>query len=375
MTGPIWEEVAPARMSLPSLEDDVEAEVAVVGLGGSGLTAVGELLDRGVNVVGVDAGRVAGGAAGRNGGFLLAGLADFHHVAIGKFGMERAVACYEATLTELGRIFESTPEAAKRVGSLRISATQAEQLDCEAQYAAMMASGLPVDRYDGPEGTGLFFPHDGTVQPYSRCVVLARRALDGGARLFEESPVKSFEPGRLLAGAGSVICKAVLVCVDGSLEHVVPALGPSVRSARLQMLATAPLDETVAPRPVYRRYGLDYWQQLASGEIVLGGCRDAGGEAEWTNEADPSDAVQRALDRLLRSGPGVDARVTHRWAGIVGYTASGLPIVRAAGKGLFVAGGYNGTGNVVGALAARGLVGLALDGRSELAALIDGAGI
>ena len=108
-------------------------------------------------------------------------------------------------------IFESTPEAAKRVGSLRISATQAEQLDCEAQYAAMMASGLPVDRYDGPEGTGLIFPHDGTVQPYSRCVVLARRGLDGGARLFEESPVKSFEPGRLLAGAGSVICKAVLV--------------------------------------------------------------------------------------------------------------------------------------------------------------------
>ena len=33
----------------------MEAEVAVVGLGGSGLTAVGELLDRGVNVVGVDA--------------------------------------------------------------------------------------------------------------------------------------------------------------------------------------------------------------------------------------------------------------------------------------------------------------------------------
>ena len=144
--------------SLPSLEDDVEAEVAVVGLGGSGLTAVGELLDRGVNVVGVDAGRVAGGAAGRNGGFLLAGLADFHHVAIGKFGMERAVACYEATLTELERIFESTPEAAKRVGSLRISATEAEQLDCEAQYAAMMASGLPVDRYDGPEGTGSVLP-------------------------------------------------------------------------------------------------------------------------------------------------------------------------------------------------------------------------
>jgi hypothetical protein len=45
MTRPVWEEVStvPAsRLSLPPLDDDVEAEVAVVVLGGSGLTAIGE---------------------------------------------------------------------------------------------------------------------------------------------------------------------------------------------------------------------------------------------------------------------------------------------------------------------------------------------
>jgi glycine/D-amino acid oxidase-like deaminating enzyme len=87
MTRPIWEELAPSRLRLPVLEGDVEAEVAVVGLGGSGLTAIGELLARGVEVVGLDGGRVASGATGRNGGFLLAGLADFPHVAIGRFGL------------------------------------------------------------------------------------------------------------------------------------------------------------------------------------------------------------------------------------------------------------------------------------------------
>jgi gamma-glutamylputrescine oxidase len=372
MTLPIWEEGAAPVLGLGPLQGDLEAEVAVVGLGGSGLTAVGELCARGVDTVGLDAGGIASGATGRNGGFLLAGLADFHHVAIGKLGRDRAIACYRATLEELERIFELTPEAASCAGSLRVSASQDEEHDCEAQYAAMAASGLPVERYSGPEGRGLLFANDGILQPFLRCQILARRALEGGARLFVGSPVTSFAPGRLFAATGSVACRSVLVCVDGALEQLVPVLKRSVRSARLQMLATAPVAEAVASRPVYRRFGLDYWRQLATGEVVLGGCRDVGGDDEWTTRAVPSETVQRALDELLTSGLGLDAEVTHRWAGVVGFTDDRLPLVREVAPGLYVAGGYSGTGNIVGTLAARGLVGLALDGHSELAELLDG---
>lgn len=371
MTRPFWEDTASAGPSLPSLEGEVAAEIAVVGLGGSGLTAIGELVARGVSVVGIDAGDVAAGAAGRNGGLLLAGLADFHHAAIARFGHRRATACYRATLEELERIYEQTPEATARVGSLRIAASEDERRDCEAQLEAMVADEMPVERYEGPEGEGLCFGSDGTLRPVERCRILARHAIEGGARLFGGSPVKSLRPGRLLAGGGSVVCESVLVCVDGALERLVPVLDGSVRSARLQMLATTPLGHEVASRPVYRRYGLDYWQQLATGEVVLGGCRDLGGADEWTTEAVPSESVQRGLDRLLASGLGIHAQVTHRWAGIVAYTANRLPVVREVTPGLFVAGAYSGTGNVIGPLAARGLVELALDGRSELASLLD----
>ncbi len=346
----------------------------MVGLGGSGLTAIGELLVRGVDVVGVDAGVVGSGAAGRNGGFLLAGLADFHHVAIGKFGQERADDSYRATLSELDRIFELAPTAAKRVGSLRIAATPGELDDCEDQHAAMVSSGLPVERYEGPEGRGLCFANDGALQPLERCHVLARRALEGGARLFGRSPVDKLDSGRVSTARGSIACRSVLVCVDGSLEVLLPALGGALRSARLQMLATAPLRERIATRPVYTRYGLDYWQQLDSGEVLLGGCRDAGGEQEWTTEPEPSEAVQRGLDEILGSELKIAADVTHRWAGVVCFSGSCLPVVREAAPRVFVAGGYNGTGNVVGAIAAKGLVGLALEGQSRLAELFDGAG-
>src|SRR5687767_6869168 len=81
---PVWD--SGRRLGLPSLGGDAEADVCVVGLGGSGLAAVHALLDLGARVVGLDAGVVAGAAAGRNGGFLLAGLAPFHHDAVAAVG-------------------------------------------------------------------------------------------------------------------------------------------------------------------------------------------------------------------------------------------------------------------------------------------------
>jgi glycine/D-amino acid oxidase-like deaminating enzyme len=69
---------------LPPLDGDTTADACVVGLGASGLAAVAELADRGLTVVGVDAGRIAAGAAGRNGGFLLGGGAPFLHDAIAR---------------------------------------------------------------------------------------------------------------------------------------------------------------------------------------------------------------------------------------------------------------------------------------------------
>ncbi|MGZ4448112.1 MAG: FAD-dependent oxidoreductase, partial [Nocardioides sp.] len=93
--GPVWDDGT--WRGLPPLGGATRADVCVVGLGGSGLTAVLELLDRGVSVVGMDAGPVGAGAAGRNGGFLLAGLARPHHEVVAQVGRERAVALYRAT--------------------------------------------------------------------------------------------------------------------------------------------------------------------------------------------------------------------------------------------------------------------------------------
>jgi glycine/D-amino acid oxidase-like deaminating enzyme len=381
---PAWRTLAGPGIDLPRLDTDVSADVCIVGLGGSGLRAVLSALDRGLSVAGLDAVGIAAGAAGRNGGFLLAGAAKFHHKVVAAHGRERAVGLYAATLAEMDTMEAETPTCVRREGSLRIAADDAELADCDAQSAAMIADGLLVERYDGPGGRGLVFPLDGVLQPAARCEALAAQAVARGARLFAGSPVapaaSPAETGTVATPLGSVSAGAVLVCVDGMLERLVPQLADEVRSVRLQMLATAPTDEVDITRPVYSRDGFDYWQQppadwcptAPARPVLLGGCRDLGGDAEWAEPGGgPSEPVQDALDRLLRQGLGVRAPVTHRWAAAAGYTESGLPVVRQVADRLFAAGGYSGTGNVVGSLAGRALIELACDGRSDLATLLD----
>lgn len=348
---PVWEDGR--WRPLPSLHGEIDADVCVVGLGGSGLSAVRRLQALGADVVGIDSDAVAGGAAGRNGGLLLAGTADFHHETVRRFGRARAIALHARTREEIARILEEAPGCGRRTGSLRIASDDDERHDIEAQRRAMVDDDLPVQPFEGPEGQGLLFPDDATFDPLARCRLLARRALAAGARLYERTPARDLRRGEVVTPEGRVRCHTTIVAVDGGLERVLPELEGRVRTARLQMLATAPTDERILPRPLYLRYGYEYVQRTAAGRIALGGFRDQGGEAEWTFDARPTADVQARCERFLRERLGVTAPITHRWAASVGFTERRLPIVEEVREGVWALGGFDGTGNVIGAILGR----------------------
>lgn len=369
---PVWE--SGHHPPLPSLDGTLEADVCVVGLGGSGLSALETLTDAGVDAVGLDAADVGAGAAGRNGGFLLAGLAEFHHDAVARFGRERATALYRLTLDELDRQLAAGTPGLRRSGSLRIAADAAELDDCARHADALVADGFDVEPYDGPEGRGLLFPCDGVFRPLHHWRVKADALRARGVRLFGRSAAHAIERGCVVTDRGEVRAGAVIVAVDGGLERVLPELAPRVRSARLQMLATAPLPRCIATRPVYYRDGFDYWQQLDDGRLALGGGRDIGDAAEWNAPPLPDEKVQSYLDALLRQRFGID-EVTQRWAAEVAFTASGLPIFGELRAGVFVIGAYNGTGNVLGALCGRAIAQRVIGRASVLDAwLVDAVG-
>ncbi|GAB3318116.1 FAD-dependent oxidoreductase [Geodermatophilus aquaeductus] len=385
---PLWQD-EPYRPR-PALDGEVRADVCVVGAGVGGLATARRLLGAGLSVVVLDRAEVASGASGRNGGFFIAGAAPMYHETRALWGRERAAAVHAATLAAQREMLEVAEGVGARRhfrvdGLLRLAVDAAEADDVRANAAALAEDGFPGhlvagDDLPGPlagaDRAGLLFPHDGSVHPVRWLRALAGSLEARGARVFEHSrvvgpPVVEGDGVRVRTDAGAVRCDRAVVAVDGDLAALVPS-ARSVRPRRLNMLATAPLRQTVLPVPVYARYGYEYAHQTADGRIALGGFSDLDGDASWTDRAAVSAPVQARLDRWLADELGVDAPVTHRWAGVVGFAEDPLPRcgpVPGTGGRVLALGGYNGTGHVQAWVASRVVADLVVGGASASAGL------
>jgi glycine/D-amino acid oxidase-like deaminating enzyme len=122
------------------------------------------------------------------------------------------------------------------------------------------------------------------------------------------------------------------------------------------MVATAPLPP-VLDRLVYSRWGYEYLQQRPDGRLLAGGFSDVDGDESYTDSDAGSPVIWERVERLLREDLGLDPQLTHRWAGVVGYSDDVLPYVgEVPGRpGLYVTGGYSGVGNVPGFMCGRDL--------------------
>ncbi len=358
---------------LPALDHNRTTDACVVGLGVSGLAAVEALVAQGLRVVGLDAGRIACGAAGSNGGFLLGGAADFLHTSIARFGTA-SVDLYRDTLLELDRVARQLGSGVvNRVGSIRLAGLPGDPLDtanfaaelddCTEHAKALRDNGIAVEEYAGELGRGLFLPDDAAVNPARRALGTAALLL-AHADLYEHSAAREVRSGTVTTDYGVISAPVIIVAVDGRLEHVFPQLRGRIRTARLQMLATTTGLPARLPCPVYGRWGYDYAQQGPDGRIYAGGGRDLFREHEWTTEQTPTANVQSWIEEVATRMAGQPIQVTRRWAASVGFTRDGRALCTEVSAGVVACGGYNGTGNLVGPLAARAAVAFALDGKT-----------
>src|SRR3954452_24206893 len=95
-TTPLWLDMP--YQPRPPLQGIAEVDACVIGGGVGGLSCARGLAARGLDTLLLEAGTVAGGASGRNGGFLLAGAAAFHVDARERYGREAARTLYARTL-------------------------------------------------------------------------------------------------------------------------------------------------------------------------------------------------------------------------------------------------------------------------------------
>ena len=357
----------------PPLAGRVEAEVCVIGGGAGGLSCARTLAERGVDTIVLERTTIAGGASGRNGGFLLAGVAAFHNDARELYGHEHARRLYASTLSAQQEIYELAArlgigDSVREVGSLRVAVSEDEAERVSGQVAALKEDGFPAELVGRDElppvlrRRGLcacLVDHDAALHPARWYRALAGAAEQAGARIFEGTAVRGPVPapgeGELATGEGSVRARHVVVAADGALPALVPDYEGRVRPRRLHMVASEPMEQHIVDQLVYPRWGFEYFQQRRDGRLLLGGFSDLDGPASYTDREEGSDEVWARLEAYLRDELGLDTRVSHRWVGVVGYTEDQLPYVgEVLGRpGLYLAGGYSGHGNLPGYVAGQ----------------------
>jgi glycine/D-amino acid oxidase-like deaminating enzyme len=325
----------------------------VIGGGITGVSLLHHLRDRGLSAVLVERDHLAAGASGRNAGFLLAGVAESYAAAVRSYGRSRARQTWALTVENHDRQIEAAGGAEvghARRGSAILASSPEEARELEESAQLLTEDGFEA-RWDGRV---LLNPRDGEVHPTMLVAALAGRAPAGSIR--EGVEVTAVESGGAVH-AGGETCTAgiVILATNAYTRQLVPQV--EIEPNRAQMLATEPEHGRVAEHPTYSHFGYRYWRQLPGGEVLIGGWRDTSMVTEKTDDSEPTGPIQDRLDEAVR-GLGARGRVTHRWAGTMGFTPTGLPLVGPVEgmKNLYLCAGFNGHGMGFAFMSAKRLV-------------------
>ncbi|HTR08970.1 MAG TPA: FAD-binding oxidoreductase [Paraburkholderia sp.] len=362
-----WLDTAPAGLLASEGAVDGRVDIAVVGGGFTGLSAALAFARRGASVAVLDAGRMGGGASGRNGGQCNTGVAQDYAALREQLGVERAQGCYRAYAAAVDTVERLIREEGidcdyLASGKLKLAAKPhhldhlertAELIrrevdpDVEIIGRERIRSEVDSDSFFG----GLLQKHGGQMHMGRFAVGLANAAARRGAKLYEHAAVASIakEGGayRVESSRGTLRAQQVLIATGpsrhgpfGWYRRRLAPVGSFI--VVTEPLPPAQLAQLLPQRRSYTTSRLmhNYFRVTPDSRLLFGG------RARFTASEQPSDAksgriLQRNLAQLFPALASV--RIDYCWGGLVDITADRLP---RAGQhdGVWFSMGYSGHG-------------------------------
>ena len=376
-----WAEILGPGPDPVRLEDRVTADVAVVGGGFAGLSAARRLneLDGQLNVVVLDALRVAEGSAGRNSGFMIDLPHDLASEDYAGGGDERALIALnrraigfaQSAVAEYG----INPAFADPAGKVNGAATPAGDRHNRSYARHLTELGERFEMLDSQAMTeltgsrhyisGLFTPGTMMLQPAGYIRGLAAGLRASGVRIFENSAVRCFEKQggswRIGTARGAVSAAHVILAVNGHLESF------GIEQGRLmQIFLYASMTPELDREQLGRLGGAARWGVTPSdpmGTTMRRIDTAQGGNRIITRTCASLRPGMRASAADLRRAAKVHARkfderfpqlaglaMEFAWAGHLCLTRNGVSVAREIDKGVVAACVQNGLGTARGTL-------------------------
>jgi glycine/D-amino acid oxidase-like deaminating enzyme len=390
-----WHATAPEVHS-PALDEETEADVAIVGAGFTGLWTAYYLksLDPALSVAVVEARFPGFGASGRNGGWAVGEMAGMATRFADPATRESAIRLQRAmfqTVDEIGRVtrHEGIDCHYAKGGqvSLATAPVYAEDLRADAEYWSALGFGkedfcwLEADEVAkhvrSPRTLGaLYSPHCAVVHPLRLVSGLVDVLQRDGVRIYCDTPATRIEKGRVLTPGGSIRAPMIVRATEAYTDTI-PGNRRQLLPFHSMMIATEPLpaetwDEIgLAARETFGdpRRMVIYGQRTADDRIAFGARGGYLFGSKIRSEFSPDeDCFQQARDTLVELFPVLEGvGVTHCWGGALGISRDWRPAVgidRQEGRGW--AGGYVGEGVAASNLAGRTLADLILERDSAL---------
>ncbi|NWG17247.1 MAG: FAD-binding oxidoreductase [Chloroflexi bacterium] len=332
MTVSIWQanDLQPVR----------EVDFLVVGAGLIGCAAAFFAAQAGRQVVITEKADVGLGASSRNAGFMITGLDTYYHRAAERYGLPVTREIWALSKTTHAYLHEFARQGSVPLdpcGSLLLAESPEEASELEQAARALNADGIGVEFHSrDPLGRGYYAairqPWDCAVQPYDLVQAILQQS---GAELVNNNELYALrqdEAETVTVYTRLFVFKArhVLLCTNAYSPLIDSYFIGKVIPTRAQCLVTAPLKNGPVVGAIgYSDYGYMYYRDTFDGRLLIGGGRKQNKPLENdTTDDRTTDPVQRVLDAYLREKfPDVDAPVERRWAGIMGFSADGLPLV------------------------------------------------